>query len=93
MLTAPVPPPPPARRTENVRSSVGSAPQNKPTRLSLTSFPLSDVQMPSDVFFLIYGATMVFFMQSGFALLEVGSGESPPRAEPPFRQRRLDLRS
>ena len=46
--------------------------------------------MPSDVFFLIYGATMVFFMQSGFALLEVGSGESPPRAEPPVLHRLTD---
>ena len=70
--------------------SVGSAPQNKPTRLSLTSFPLSDVQMPSDVFFLIYGATMVFFMQTGFALLEVGSGESPPRCSTAVLHRLTD---
>jgi len=90
VLTAPVPPPPPGPTNRECSFSVGSAPQNKPTRLSLTSFPLSDVQMPSDVFFLIYGATMVFFMQSGFALLEVGSGESPPRAEPPVLHRPTD---
>ena len=42
----------------------------------------STSQEPYDVFFLIYGATMVFFMQTGFALLEVGSGESRSRAAP-----------
>ena len=42
----------------------------------------STSQEPYDVFFLIYGATMVFFMQTGFALLEVGSGESRTRAAP-----------
>lgn len=43
----------------------------KPTPTHLV--PSSTSQEPYDVFFLIYGATMVFFMQTGFALLEVGS--------------------
>ena len=28
---------------------------------------------PQDVLFMLFGATLVFFMQVGFALLEVGS--------------------
>ena len=57
--------------------ALGSAPRRRTN-------PLTPVPPPSpqDVFFLLYGAVMVFFMQAGFALLEVGSGT---RARPATR--------
>ena len=55
-------------------SWLGSATKN----ISLTPPSLLP---PQDVFFLLYGAAMVFFMQAGFAMLEVGSGTPPPPAD------------
>lgn len=41
--------------------------------------PLTPLHLPlpssQDVFFLLFGSVLVMFMQAGFALLEVGSGE------------------